>query len=161
MFHFALTLAQDLHVEFSEPELEIGEFESEVMGICAALADTSSRFDIGGFGTDDWDLDIRYDMSTFIEQLPDVYGAIAKYGSAELDLYSPGVERTLFFGVNSEKVAVRCASRTDWRPCPEIEEISRDELLASFRALSRQFGIAASKLFPEVNFSRPLADWQE
>jgi hypothetical protein len=56
-----------------EPE----DYSTSVMRACEDLsAGTTCRFVLGGFGKADWALDLGYDLSTFVEELPDLASAV-------------------------------------------------------------------------------------
>src|SRR4051794_14258383 len=87
------------------------DFQSLVMDACQILARTDCRFHMGGFGQDDWNLNVSYDMSAVVEQLPDVLTALRSGADVELDIYTPGVERTIAFTSSGENVDALCQSR--------------------------------------------------
>ncbi|TDU05341.1 hypothetical protein EDD99_3850 [Streptomyces sp. 846.5] len=62
---------------------------------CADLASADASSLIGGFGRNDWEFDISYDLSALMESLPDLIAAVRHQQQFELDLYPQGVERTL------------------------------------------------------------------
>jgi hypothetical protein len=101
------------------------DFGGMVVAACGLLAVTDCRFHIEGFGALEWPVDVAYDLSAFVEQLPDLIARIRSRSHAELDLYSQGIERTLEFTHNGELVDILCLSRTDWVPYPSTESMSR------------------------------------
>lgn len=96
---------------------------------CGVLDGTDAAFRIGGFGRDDWAFDVGYDMSAFVEALPHLINALRSGREVELDLYSQGVERTLTFSPDGDRVPIRCVSRTSWVPQPEVEVCDASDLL--------------------------------
>jgi hypothetical protein len=91
------------------PSLPIGEDLSEepesyfasVRRACEELSTrTTCRFILGGFGKADWEPDVGYDLSTFIEELPDLATAVRAAEEFELNLYGQGVEQVLNFSPN-------------------------------------------------------------
>ncbi|MFT2016421.1 hypothetical protein ACMA1D_11340 [Streptomyces sp. 796.1] len=115
-------------------------YEILVMEACSALSDAGgSRFHIGGFGTDEWPLDVAYDLSAFMEQFPSLLASVRDRREVEVDLYSQGIERTLTFRPSGDLVVIHCDSRTDWVPNPEHESIARSELVAMLSKLAEDF----------------------
>ena len=80
------------------------------MWACHVLSETDASFRIGGFGSDGWGFDIRYDMSAFVEELPCLIDALRSGRETEIDLYPQGVERTLTFSPAGERVLITCVS---------------------------------------------------
>lgn len=122
-----------------EPPEDLGDYDVLVMHACDLLSRTDARFHIGGFGSDDWHLDIRYDLSVFMEQLPDLAQAIAERSEHELNLYSQGVERSLIFHPGADSVQIRCISGTSWVPEPDVEVISFPDLTSMLTRLAVDF----------------------
>ncbi|GHB78922.1 hypothetical protein GCM10010377_81240 [Streptomyces viridiviolaceus] len=107
------------------------DYETLVMEACSVLADAGGNtFHIGGFGIDEWPLDVAYDLSAFMEQLPSLLMGVRDRREVEVDLYSQGVERILTFRPSGDVVMIHCDSRTNWVPHPERESIEQSELVA-------------------------------
>src|SRR5688572_15261168 len=100
---------------------DLDNYEVTVMNACEILADTGLRFLFRGFGREDWKLDVRYDLSVFMEQLPEMLSAVTRAERYEFYFYSQGVEQNFVFSPIGEKVEIRCASGTSWVPDPELE----------------------------------------
>lgn len=119
-----------------------------VMEACAILADVGCRFQIGGFGDPNWPLDIAYDFSSVMEQLPEVLAGLRDRQRVELDLYGQGVERSLVFEPDGAQVCIRCVSRTSWRPTPTVETLPLGVLEPMFVSLAEAFVQAVSATCP-------------
>ncbi|WP_329072324.1 hypothetical protein [Amycolatopsis sp. NBC_01480] len=65
------------------PKVE-DDFDSMVAAACGLLAETDCRFHIEGFGALEWPVDVAYDLSAFVEQLPDLIARIRSRSRAEL-----------------------------------------------------------------------------
>ncbi|WP_407990837.1 hypothetical protein [Kitasatospora sp. CMC57] len=100
-----------------------------------ALELSGHRFEIGGFGDPDWKFDVSYDMSTLVEQLPDLIEALGSGTPGVIDFYSQGVERSLTFSPAGDQVRIGCESRTSWKPSPAVEVMER----SSLEAMTRDF----------------------
>jgi hypothetical protein len=128
---------------------------------CADLAQTDAAFRIGGFGTEDWGFDISYDMSSFVESLPELVEALHGRKEFELDLYPQGVERTLTFRFpGDDMVEVECDSRTSWVPNPSKETSSRTQLLALCQALQKDLAVFLEAIGSDVAPLPPFSMWR-
>ncbi|MGW9122030.1 hypothetical protein ACWGRV_36420 [Streptomyces sp. NPDC055663] len=142
------------------PDLEIADdYESLVMDVCKILSETNCHFSMSGFGQDDWPVDISYDLSSVIEQLPAAIANLQRGFQAEIDLYGQGVERRLSFIPSGDLVEIRCTSGTKWSPDPEMETASRSEILELLTGLARDFKIAVQKALPDLVARSPFATW--
>ncbi|MFI8266252.1 MULTISPECIES: hypothetical protein [unclassified Streptomyces] len=142
-----------LDVELSE------DYESLAMDTCQLLSDTDARFLVSGFGQEEWPVNISYDLSSVIEQLPSAIDALRSGRPAEIDLYGQGIERRLTFVPAGEATEIRCASGTAWRPDPDREVLSRAEALELLTGLARDFGAALRRAAPGVAQRTPFATW--
>ncbi|MCF6524833.1 hypothetical protein [Streptomyces sp. JJ36] len=138
------------------------DYETLVMEACSALSDAGgSRFHIGGFGSDEWPLDVAYDLSAFMEQLPSLLVGVRDRREVEVDLYSQGIERTLTFRSSGDLVAIHCDSRTNWVPNPDHESIARSELVAMLSALAEDFARGLKAINSELSEVAPFERWLE
>ncbi|WP_395576843.1 hypothetical protein [Streptomyces sp. BK79] len=143
--------------------LEPGDdYETLVMEACSALSDAGgSSFQIGGFGSDEWPLDVAYDLSAFMEQLPSLLAGVRDRREVEVDLYSQGIERTLIFRPSGDLVMIHCESRTNWVPNPERESIAQSELVAMLSKLAEDFARGLKALNFELSEVAPFERWLE
>lgn len=143
--------------------LEQGDdYETLVMEACSALSDAGgSRFHIGGFGSDEWPLDVGYDLSAFMEQLPSLLASVREHREVEVDLYSQGIERTLTFRPSEDLVIIHCESRTNWVPNPECESIAQSELVAMLSKLAEDFARGLKAINSELVEAAPFERWLE
>jgi hypothetical protein len=143
--------------------LEVGDgYEILVMEACSALSDAGgSRFHIGGFGSDEWPLDVAYDLSAFMEQFPSLLAGVRDRREVEVDLYSQGIERTLTFCQSGDLVIIHCDSRTHWVPNPERETIAQSELLAMLSKLAEEFARGLKAINSELSEVAPFDRWLE
>ncbi|WP_399922972.1 hypothetical protein [Streptomyces kanamyceticus] len=143
--------------------LEPGDdYETLVMEACSALSDAGgSRFHIGGFGNDEWPLDVGYDLSAFMEQFPSLMASVRERREVEVDLYSQGIERTLTFRPSEDLVMIHCESRTNWVPNPEFESISQNELVAMLSKLAEDFARGLKAIKFDLSEAAPFDRWLE
>lgn len=138
------------------------EYETLVMEACSALSDVGGgRFHIGGFGSDEWPLDVAYDLSAFMEQLPSLLMGVRERREVEVDLYSQGIERTLTFRSSGDLVMIHCDSRTNWVPNPECESIAQSELVAMLSKLAEDFARGLKAINSELSEVAPFERWLE
>lgn len=140
------------------PEVE-DDYESLVMAACGLLGDTDCRFHIQGFGSLEWPVDVTYDLSAFMEQLPDLLARIRLRSRAELDMYSQGIERTLEFIPKGELVEIHCLSRTNWAPNPSIEIMERKALEEMLSGLAVDFAISLATIGSPIAQAQPFSSW--
>ncbi|BCB78383.1 hypothetical protein GCM10022251_30330 [Phytohabitans flavus] len=159
MTSFNVVLVVPLTAELAAEGPSDPDYESVVMELCSRLAETDCVFRMAGFGQEQWPVDIRYDLSTLIEQLPDLLNGLRSNGSVEVDLYGQGVERTLSFVVNGDRVTAACASRTGWMPNPDVEEIDLAELLAMIESVAFEFAKFMRMVWPQCAKTAPFVDW--
>ena len=78
----------------SEFDLESeGSLQELAIGGCSELERAGYIFRVEGFGRGVWPVDVRYDMATVIEQLPDLIKALELGQSTGLDFYAQGIAR--------------------------------------------------------------------
>jgi hypothetical protein len=131
----------------AEPLEDRHDHEYLAMRGCAVLAEVGYTFRIGGFGQDDWGFDVPYDLSTLVEQLPELLGGLATHGLGELDFYSQGVERSVTFERSAEAYVLRCRSRTSFTPSPDVEHVGVARLGELFTRLTTEFSAGLRAAF--------------
>lgn len=143
--------------------LESGDdYETLVMEACGALSDAGgSRFHIGGFGNDDWPLDVGYDLSAFMEQFPLLMASVRERREVEVDLYSQGIERTLTFRPSEDLVVIHCESRTSWVPNPKCESVAQSDLVAMLSKLAKDFAQGLKVIKFNGSEAAPFDRWLE
>ncbi|MCP2319271.1 hypothetical protein APR12_004638 [Nocardia amikacinitolerans] len=136
------------------------DYTSLVMMACEVLAETDCAFTIGGFGSDDWAVDVAYDLSTLVEQLPDLLDDLRAHRVGEIDLYGQGIERTLYFHPTDGEVRITCTSRTTWAPDPPVESIDREELQAMIARLMSAFSTSLQATGSPLADMAPFPAWR-
>lgn len=122
------------------------------------LEDAGYGFFVSGFGDKDWPVDVRYDLSTILEQLPDVMPALRSSEESVLQFPGQGIDRALDLMPTGTEVTIRCRSATSWRPDPAIERIGRRELESLFSDLASDFVDALQVLRPTLAATGPAQD---
>lgn len=142
------------------PEFDLSvDYESLVMDACELLSEAGCDFHVEGFGQKDWPVDVSYDLSTVMEQLPAAIAALQHGESAVIDFYGQGVERGLTFEPVGDLVAVRCSSRTNWTPNPDREQASPREVTTLLEGLAGDFKIALERTCPSLALIEPFKHW--
>ena len=138
------------------------DYETLVMEACGALAASGgSRFHVGGFGTNEWPLDVGYDLSAFMEQFPSLLAGVREFREVEVEFYSQGIERTLTFRPSGDFVSIRCESRTSWIPNPDHEQIAQAELVAMLSKLAKDFAQGLKEANLDLSTAAPFDRWSE
>lgn len=137
-------------------------YETLVMEACSVLSDAGgSTFHLGGFGSDEWPLDVTYDLSAFMEQIPSLLVGVRDRHEVEMDLYSQGIDRTLTFRPSGDLVMIHCESRTNWVPNPERERIAQSELVAMLSKLAEDFARGLKAINSKISEVAPFERWLE
>lgn len=129
-------------------------------GIVFAPGGNRLQVFVGGFGENDWNLDVAYDLSTVVEQLPSLMSGLRARADVELDLYSQGIERTLTFARVKQDVTIKCCSQTSWVPNPDTEVVPFCDLESMFVQLAEDFVASAELVDPGISLVLPFADWR-
>ncbi|WP_043680804.1 hypothetical protein [Streptomyces xylophagus] len=142
------------------PDFELDEdYESLVMDTCQLLAETDCRFHVAGFGQDPWPVDISYDLSSVMEQLPEAIASLGDGKPAQIDFYGQGVERLVTFAPHDGQVVITCTTETDWTPDPGTETVSSEEAKAALAALAHDFRRALDLVCPDISAVQPFTLW--
>jgi hypothetical protein len=144
----------------SEPLEDDHDYDYLVMQACRILSDAGCRFHIAGFGSADWGFDVSYDMSTFIEQLPDLIGSLESNGVGEVDFYSQGIERSVIFRRIGDSYELRCQSRTSWHPSPDTEYGRRAIIESMLNRLTSDFSTSLQRLSSTICDLEPFHSWR-
>ncbi|WP_367125961.1 hypothetical protein [Streptomyces phytohabitans] len=129
-----------------------------MMEICALLSETDCTFQVRGFGAH-WPVDVRYDLSTVMEQLPDLISAIRNGSVGHLDFYGQGLERVLDFSPVDRRTIITCVSGTDFEPPLERENLDTESLVAMLVDTATRFAHAASQVAPSITMTEPIGTW--
>ncbi|MFF4230986.1 hypothetical protein [Streptomyces sp. NPDC001820] len=135
------------------------DYESLVMDVCQLLSETDCHFTVSGFGQEGWPVNVSYDLSSVIEQLPTAIANLQRGLDAEIDLYGQGIERRLDFTLSGNLVEIRCTSSTKWSADPSLEVLPHEEALSLLTGLAREFGIAVQRALPDLAAKTPFAKW--
>ena len=161
LLNFSLTLPSGPHrVGQSEGE-DIDDFQSLVVVACGILAETDCRFHAAGFGDGDWPVDVSYDLSALMEQLPDALNALRTGRACEIDFYGQGIERILYFTIDVPLVNVECRSGTSWTPVPAVVRHDKEMLVELLERMAKDFADAVAIGAPEFADVDIFVRWRQ
>ena len=115
---------------------------------------------VGGFGDASWPVDVQYDLSIVLQQLPEVIGSLRASRPTTLGFYGQGVERMVDISPIGGDLDLACRSGTDWQPQPREERVSPIELESMLVRLASSFASAVSVVSPGFGRSSPLPAWR-
>jgi hypothetical protein len=149
-------------IEYPVESIEdASDYFSSVILACGLLQNAGYRFRLAGFGREDWNLDVGYDMSTVIEQLPSLLRGLRSTGSGEVDLYSQGLEATFSFERKEDLAFISCHSRIKRQIKLPMESIRFDLLEQMLVRLAMDFSNALYGIAPELVQNPPFCSWRE
>lgn len=137
-------------IEF-DPEFD--DARAVISSICEELDDLGiAAFEVSGFGDTAWPVDVATDLTTLIEQLPEVLAVLDQgEGDFRIDFYEQGIERLVFGQCCGELTKLRCQSRTNWEPVPSEIEVRSSDLAATLSSVYRQFmSVAMATPMPDA-----------
>ncbi|WP_159046224.1 hypothetical protein [Streptomyces sp. MMG1121] len=141
-------------------DLDLSEdYESLVMDACDLLGETDCRFHVAGFGQDPWPVNVSYDLSSVIEQLPRARASLRRRDRAQIDFYGQGIERVITFAPAGDRITLTCTSRTGWIPDPATETARRSDIEHMLATLARDFRRAFDRACADVAAREHLASW--
>jgi hypothetical protein len=146
--------------EFDPGAVVAADYATEVINLCDLLGETDARFHVSGFGLPSWPVDVAYDLSAVMEQLPGVIRALVAGADTELDFFSQGIERTLEFHPSGGVCRIVCESRTGWTPDPAEIEMKTNDLVVMLQELARGFGQAVAIAAPSLVNLSPFNAWR-
>jgi hypothetical protein len=135
------------------------DYDTLVIQACEVLERTDCRFLVGGFGQPVWPVDVGYDLSSLIEQLPGLLKDLRAGNEGEVSFYGQGIERTLSFERRGHQVRIQCRSGTDWVPDPDIEVLDMDDLVEILVEVSIQFAAGLKMARSPLANLPPFSSW--
>jgi len=131
---------------------EVDSIESLLADACEALADSERvTFVVDGFGQSPWPVDVRTDLLTIVEQLPEFLEFLQSADTiGELDFYEQGMQRSLRFEKHGAQVRIACTSGTKWQPSPAVEVMPLNELASMAFALAVDFVFIVRQACPTI-----------
>ncbi|MCY9591892.1 hypothetical protein PC41400_09145 [Paenibacillus chitinolyticus] len=119
------------------------------------------RFKVSGFGQKDWPVDCRTDLSTVMEQVPEILKKIElnQYDFI-LDFYEQGMERQVAFSPDKDAIKLTCSSRTHWTPDPVFIHMKREQISRIFEDLYNRFLEVGEILCSDLIQDPLLEEWK-
>jgi hypothetical protein len=161
LLSFSLTLPSGPHRVGQSESVEFDDFQSLIVVTCGYLAETDCIFRAAGFGDNDWPVDVSYDLSALMEQLPDALNALRADRACEIDFYGQGIERTLYFAVDGPWVNVECRSGTTWTPTPAVVRHHKKVLVELLEGMAKGFADAVAIGVPELADVDIFVRWRQ
>lgn len=115
--------------------------EGILADICEVLEESKKiKFDITGFGMEKWPVDCRFDLLCVVGELPGIINRFYQNSyDFILDFYEQGIERVLIFKEKEDSIVITCESHNKWVPDPQVEYISKSELVNTILELYNKF----------------------
>jgi hypothetical protein len=155
MFHIALTIVtreNALKNTYRPYDEQFDDVTAIIEDICDVLQDSGAAvFSVGGFGQDNWPVDVRHDLPHFLDQAEDVIAAIRKGNQTDLAFPEQGIQRIVQIATVNGSSTLTCTSFGNWKPNGEVVTIQTAELLAQLAAIVRNFVTAAGQYCPELS----------
>jgi len=120
---------------------ELDDERSIIYEICEVFESTGCiSFYVTGFGEEKWPVDCLFDLTTVIEEVPQIINKINNDNyNFVLDFYEQGIEREIVFQEHEGKVNLQCISRTEWQPIPNTITMGKEEIKKLFCDLYNDF----------------------
>lgn len=157
MFKIELVYDKELkeHRRISENksyDFKIDNETSVIFDICNIFEETGIvKFVVSAFGQDEWPISCRFDLPEVIEILPEILMKIKMDDyNFKLDFCEQGIEREIIFKDIGKEVQIKCLSRTNWKPIPDIILNNKFELSKQFFNLFKTFKLLSNSLCPEL-----------
>ncbi|MFL5358998.1 hypothetical protein [Archangium sp.] len=169
MFELALQIHPDA-LAAAQPgqpgdEYELETAESQLMAACELLADAGvADFRLLCCGEQPWPVDVRTDLSVFLEQLPGLLQALREEGSCfRLRMYEQGIETVLAFTRAGGLLRIRCepllpGSENRWSAHDESLEVR--VLVHSVAGVLAAFVQCCAHVCPPLLMHAELTGWR-
>ncbi|QKW20857.1 hypothetical protein HUT16_18920 [Kitasatospora sp. NA04385] len=161
-FEIALSTPENLGpVEHDPIEPWEGDLQVFAIEVCEPLDDAGVRFSAGGFGEEHWRVDVQFDLSSIIPQLPDFLEGLRNGAESELDFCEQGTQRVVTAHPTGESVTLSCRPYfTAWKPDPEVEKADRTDFTAMVEKFTADLGNAIAAVLPELAELEPVISWR-
>ena len=136
------------------------DLELLALPLCELLSDAGAVFVAGGFGDDDWPVDVRYDLASVVPQFPALLASLESGSSAEIDFFEQGIQRTVAVTYEGDRVHLQCHSSGRWKPAFPEEQMSRARFSGMVSDLTRHFSKAVTVVAPEISGLSQFRDWR-
>jgi len=162
--NFSLEAYLDERDRDGEPgNQELDSVQAVTMEICGRLHDLKVvEFVVRGFGQYPWAVDVWYDLSMMLEEVPALFECIDNNGpdAFTLNYAAQGTERSLIFTIEGDRVEIICESRTDWQPDPRVEISDLKTLDEMFSRLLLTLVSETGRYFPDLIENRYFKEWR-
>lgn len=146
-------------------EYELDTAESQLMAACELIADAGvAEFRLRCCGEQPWPVDVRTDLSVFLEQLPELLQALHEGSPCfRLQMYEQGIETVLVFTRTGGLLQVRCepllpGGENRWGAHEESLEVRM--LVHSVAGVLTTFVQCCERVCPQLFMRAELTDWR-
>lgn len=145
----------DVSVIRSQVAVEIDPEEADFFVVSSAIGEAldeaGAHFTAGGFGTDEWPVDVRFDLALLLPDVLDCLDSLAHGEPGELGFVEQGLQRVVHVEPSGDRVELRCSSFGTWVPAEPTGSVPlRDitEMLVKLeRAVAAGLEVAAPALY--------------
>lgn len=169
MFELALQIHPDA-LAAAQPgqpgdEYELETVEAQLMAACELIADAGvADFRLLCCGEHPWPVDVRTDLSVFLEQLPGLLQALMEGSpSFRLRMYEQGIETVLAFTRAGGLLQVRCEpllAGGENRFGTHGESLGVQMLVHSMAGVLSAFIQCCERVCPQLLMRTELTDWR-
>lgn len=143
-----------------EYNVELDDGRSVIYDLCEIFSDTGDiSFSVSGFGQTEWPVDCVFDLSSVMEQLPEIIKKINNGSDFILYFYEQGIEREVRFVCCVDHYVLTCKSRTDWNPDPDKIKMNKEDVRWMFMSLYNNFIKLSDHLCPNLARNSLLKKW--
>ncbi|MFC0437395.1 hypothetical protein [Kutzneria buriramensis] len=136
-----------------------GDLDELALPLCDLLDEAGVKFRAGGFGDDQWPVDVRFDLASIIPQLPSVIDSLNSGSDTELDFFEQGIQRLIVITFHGDQAVLKCHSSGKWKPRELQEERSRRDLGDMLIRFVNKLSAAVSLVAPELSIIEPFTTW--
>jgi hypothetical protein len=170
MFELSLHIQRE-SFEAAQPgqvseDYELSTAEVQLMAACELLADTAvADFRLVCCGERPWPVDVRTDLSVFLEQSAGLLQALKDGApSFRLEMYEQGTETVLVFSRGEGKLHVHCEpllTLGDRRFCTRDEALDVAVLVRAIAGVITGFTECCARLCPQLLVLPELTRWRK
>lgn len=149
-----------LHCSIRSYDEELDDITSIFHDVCTCVAQ-DVKFLVGGFGIENWPVDVQFDLPIVLEQLPDVITALRSHERTEIDFFEQGIQKTVVLEPTDINYRVICFDKRSGGFLPERLYISKEDLTATLVKLVSDFLAIVSAAAPELLNHAWLQAWAQ
>jgi hypothetical protein len=139
---------------------DLSDIGSVLQAVCRCLKGRG-KFVVTGFDAADWPVDVKTDLSVFLEQAPALLQFATNYSKRPfiLSFYEQGIERDLIFTWEGDLIVVSCKPWTRWKPIIDQITVTSKDLREMLSVLVANLVDAANKYCPNLSETIEFRQW--